>query len=116
VYYRRAASCCAFLWARGPNAKDIHKENFPAYDGKYLSYKAVHNSVEKRGKIFSDDEEIETELRKWLRQQSKYFYAAGFDGMVKQWDKNISMLVEDMSRNRCFSWFEYNIFLFYIHL
>jgi hypothetical protein len=26
------------------------------------------------------------------------------------------MLVEDMSRNRCFSWFEYNIFLFYIHL
>jgi hypothetical protein len=25
------------------NAKDIHKEMFPVYDGKYLSRKAVQN-------------------------------------------------------------------------
>jgi hypothetical protein len=30
------------------------------------------------GNIFADDEEFETEVRKWLRQQSKDFYAAGF--------------------------------------
>jgi hypothetical protein len=30
------------------------------------------------------DEEVETEVRKWLRQQSKYFYAAGFDALVKR--------------------------------
>jgi hypothetical protein len=28
--------------------------------------------------VFTDDEEVETEVRKWLRQQLKDFYAAGF--------------------------------------
>jgi hypothetical protein len=27
--------------------------------------------------------------RKWLRQQTKDFYAAGFDSLVKRWDKCI---------------------------
>jgi hypothetical protein len=67
-----------FLWARGLKAKDIHKEMFPVYDGKCLSRRAVHNWVEKRGKRFANDEEVETEVRKWLRRQSKDFYAAGF--------------------------------------
>jgi hypothetical protein len=48
-----------------------------------LSRKAVHNWVEKRGKRYADDEEVQTEERKWQRQQSKDFYAAGFDAMVK---------------------------------
>jgi hypothetical protein len=43
------------------------------------------------GKSFPD-EEVETELRKWLRQQSKDFYAAGFDALVKRWDKCISVV------------------------
>jgi hypothetical protein len=33
---------------------------FPAYGGKCLSSKGVHNLVEKRGKDFDDDEEFET--------------------------------------------------------
>jgi hypothetical protein len=33
------------------------------------------------GKRFADDEEV----RKWLRQQSKDLYAAGFDALVKRW-------------------------------
>jgi hypothetical protein len=37
----------SFLWAKGLNAKDIHKEMFPAYGGKCLSRKADHNWVEK---------------------------------------------------------------------
>jgi hypothetical protein len=36
-----------FLWANGLSAKDIHKEIFPIYDGKYFSCEAVHNWVEK---------------------------------------------------------------------
>jgi hypothetical protein len=43
-----------------------------------MSRKAVHNWVGNRGRRFADDEEVETEVRKWLRQQSKDFYAAGF--------------------------------------
>jgi hypothetical protein len=52
-------------------------------------------------KRFADDEKVETEVRKWLRQQLKYFHAAGFDALVKRWT-SVSMLVEDMSRNKCF--------------
>jgi hypothetical protein len=31
------------LWAKGLNAKVIHKEMFPVYGGKSLSRKAIHN-------------------------------------------------------------------------
>jgi hypothetical protein len=30
-------SVVRFLWAKGLNSKDIHKEMFPAYGGKCLS-------------------------------------------------------------------------------
>jgi hypothetical protein len=43
------------------------------------------------GKRFADDEEVEMEMRKWLRQQSKDFYAAGFHALVKRWDKYIDV-------------------------
>jgi hypothetical protein len=43
------------------------------------------------GRRFADDEEDETEVRKWLGQQSKDFYAAGFNTLVKQWDKYINV-------------------------
>jgi hypothetical protein len=64
---------------------------FPVYGGKCLSRKAVHSRSEKRGKHFTDDEEVETELRKWLRQQSKDSCVAGFDALVKRWDKCINI-------------------------
>jgi hypothetical protein len=31
------------------------------------------------------------QVRKWLRQQSKDFYAAGFDALVKRWDKCVNV-------------------------
>jgi hypothetical protein len=49
-----------FLWAKGLNAKDIHKDIFRDYDGKCLSHKAVHNSIEKFSqshlKVADDDQ------------------------------------------------------------
>jgi hypothetical protein len=44
--------------------------------------------VQERSKI-ADDEDVETEMGKWLRQQSKVFYAVGFDALVKRWNKCI---------------------------
>jgi hypothetical protein len=41
--------------------------------------------------IFADDEEVKAEVRKCLRQESKDFYAAGVDALVKRWDKCISV-------------------------
>jgi hypothetical protein len=43
----KAAFCCAFLWAKGLSAKDIHLEISPVYSGKCLSGKAVHSWIEK---------------------------------------------------------------------
>jgi hypothetical protein len=51
-------------------------------------------------KRFTNDEEVEMEVQKWLRQQSNIFYAAGFDAIVKRREK-VSTLVEDMLRNKC---------------
>jgi hypothetical protein len=35
------------------------------------------------GRRFADDEEVETEVRKWPRQQSKDLHASGFDALAK---------------------------------
>jgi hypothetical protein len=43
------------------------------------------------GKRFANDEEVETEMRKWLTQQLQDFYAVGFDALVKRWDKCVSV-------------------------
>jgi hypothetical protein len=87
AYYRTAVFYCAFLWAKRSNAKDINKEMFPVKSGKYWARKAVHNWNEKfsqgRFKVAVDAragaEVAETTV--------KNFYAAGFDALVKRWDK-----------------------------
>jgi hypothetical protein len=56
-------------WAKGLNAKDILTEMFDIRKSQMMSY----------------------QVRKWLRQQSKYFYVAGFDAPVKRRDKCISI-------------------------
>jgi hypothetical protein len=88
---------------------DIHKEIFLVYGGKCLSHKTVHGWIEKCGTHFADDEEVETEVRTWLRQQSKDFYAASFDTLVKRWDKCISVGGGYVERD-VFSGFEYHMF------
>jgi hypothetical protein len=65
------------------------------------------------GRCFADDEAVETEVRKWLRRQSKDFCAAGFDALVKR--TNVSMLVEDMSGNKRFSQIRISHVLCYAH-
>jgi hypothetical protein len=58
MYYRRAAFCRVYLWTKGLNADDIHKEIFPIYGWKCFSCKAVHSCVEKfsqgRSKVADD--------------------------------------------------------------
>jgi hypothetical protein len=53
------------LWAKGLNAKDVHKEMFPVYGGKCLLRKAVHNWVEifSQGRSkFADDARPDAEV------------------------------------------------------
>jgi hypothetical protein len=44
-------SVLRFMWTKGLDANNIHKEMFPFYGGKYVSGKIFHNWVEK----FSQD-------------------------------------------------------------
>jgi hypothetical protein len=43
------------------------------------------------GKRLADDEAVETEVRKWLRQQSNDVCSADFDSLVKRLDKCINV-------------------------
>jgi hypothetical protein len=76
-------SVVLFLWAKGFNAKDIYKEMFSVYSEKCLSRKAVRNLVDKFSQGRSKVSDDETEVRNWVRQQSKDFYSAGSDALVK---------------------------------
>jgi hypothetical protein len=66
------------------------------------------------GKRFAD-EEVETEVWKWLRQQSRDFNAACFDSLVMRWDNSINVgggHVKEMF----FPGSKITSFTFYIHL
>ena len=43
------------------------------------------------GKRFPDDDAVERAVRTWFRQELKEFYAAGFQGLVKRWDKCLNV-------------------------
>jgi hypothetical protein len=53
--------------------------------------KAAHNWIKKFSQGSSKFEDDETQVGNWLRQQSKDFYAAGFDALIKRWAKCINV-------------------------
>jgi hypothetical protein len=61
---------------------------FHVYGGKCLSRKAVHNWV---ANVSLMAKRLKTEVWKWLRQQWKDFYTAGFDALVKRCDMCINV-------------------------
>jgi hypothetical protein len=60
---------------------NIHKDMCPVDGGTHLSRKEVQNWIVKLSQGRSEVADNETEVRKWLRQQSKDFCVAGFDAM-----------------------------------
>jgi hypothetical protein len=64
---------------------------FPVYGEKCLLRKAVHNWSRNSLKDVLMSQMMLDQARKWLRQQSKDFCAAGFDALVKRWDKCINV-------------------------
>ena len=80
-----------FLWAKNMEAKDNHKEMLPMYGEHCLSRQAVHNWVQKFSEVRTSIEEEHRVGRITFRQQSKKFFAAGFQGLVKRWDKCLNL-------------------------
>jgi hypothetical protein len=62
------------------------------------------------GKYYADDHEVETEMWRQLRQQSKGFYAGGFDALVNRWDMCINVWWRICWEIDVFSRFEYHMF------
>jgi len=87
-----------FLWAKNMEAKDIHKEMLSMYGEHCLSRQAIHNWVQNfsEGRTSIEDEHragrpVEIATPETFRQQPKEFYAAGFQGLVKRWDKCLNL-------------------------
>jgi hypothetical protein len=70
------------------SAKDIHKEMLPVDGEKCLSPKVVHDWV---ANFLLMTKTLKWRCGKWLRRQSKDFYAAGFDALIKRRDKCINV-------------------------
>jgi hypothetical protein len=68
------------------------------------------------GKRFADDEEVETQVQKWLRQQSKDFYAVCFDTLVKQCDMCIDVGGGYVEKYIYFPGSNFKCFMFFIYL
>jgi hypothetical protein len=73
---------CVFLGKNDPMQRIFIKKYFLFTVGSVCHVKQF--TTESRNSL--KDEEVETEVRQWLRQQSKDFYAA-----VKRWDKCINV-------------------------
>jgi hypothetical protein len=65
---------------------------------------------------FPDDEAVEREVTAWFRQQPKQFYAAGFQGLVKRWDKCLNVQGDYSEKQKQFSNQYSCLFKIYIHL
>jgi hypothetical protein len=82
---------CVFLWTKGLNAKDIHKEILFGV-GSVCRVKRFTTGSRNSLRDVRKSQMIPDQLQKWLRQQSKDLYAIGFDALVKRWDKCINVV------------------------
>jgi len=51
----------------------------------------AYNMMHLSGERFPDDDAVERAVHAWFRQQPIEFYAAGFQGLVKRWDKCLNL-------------------------
>jgi hypothetical protein len=77
-------------------AEDIHKEIFPVYGG---TCRAVHNWV---ANVSLMTKRLKRRCGSGWDNSQKTSKLGGFNTLVKWWDKCVSMLLEDMSRNDFF--------------
>jgi hypothetical protein len=74
-----------FLWAKNmehpPYIPDIAPSDFHLFGPlKHLS-----------GERFPDNDAVQRAVCAWFQQQPKELYAAGFQGLVKRWDKCLNL-------------------------
>jgi hypothetical protein len=64
---------------------------FPVYGGKCFRVKLFTTGLRNSLKDVLKSQMMPDHVRMWLRQRSKDFHVAGFDGRVKQWAKCVNV-------------------------
>jgi hypothetical protein len=91
-YYRRAAFYCTFFCEQKDSMLRIFiKKCFLFTVGSVCLVNWFTTWSRNSLKDVRKSQIIPDQVQKWLRQQSKDFFAAGFDSLVKRWDKCISV-------------------------
>jgi hypothetical protein len=68
------------------------KKSFPFTVGSICRVKLfTTGSINSLKDDFRKSQMMQDQMRKWLRQQSKELYSAGFDELVKRWKKCINI-------------------------
>jgi hypothetical protein len=78
VHYWRALLCCVFFCGQKDSMQRISINKYFLF---MLRSACRIKQLHVVSKCFAHDEEVETEVQKWPRQQSKDIYAVGFDAM-----------------------------------
>jgi len=99
VYHDRTAwSCVVFV------GKRYGSKGYPQRNAAHVRWTLpVTSSIPQKqhlsGERFPDDA-VERAVCVWFQQQPQEFYAAGFQGLVKRWDKCLN-LYGDYVENKC---------------
>jgi hypothetical protein len=88
---RATFSYAFFVWAKVLNAKDIHKKYFLFTVGRVCRVKRFATGSRNSLKDVRKSQMMPDQMRKRLRQHLKDVYAAGFEALVKRWDKCINV-------------------------
>jgi hypothetical protein len=87
VYYRRAVFYCAF----SVDKRIFTKKYFPFKVESICRLKRFTTESRNSLRDVRKSQIMPDQVQKWLRQQWKDFYVAGFDALVKRWGKCISV-------------------------
>jgi hypothetical protein len=111
---QRFVVCFLFLWTKGLNTKDIHKEIFPVYGWKCILCKAVHVLARKSPSTLESRRWCPARCGNGWDNSQKDFCAAGVDALVKRWDKCISVGGGYVEKQMFFPGSNITCFTFYI--
>jgi hypothetical protein len=100
------------LWAEGINAKNIHKKWYLFMVQNVCHLKWFTSGLRNSLKGVRKSQMMPDQVQEWLRQQAKDFCTAGFDALVKQWDKCMNV-GENVKK---YMFFPGSKIMFYIHL
>jgi 23S rRNA maturation mini-RNase III len=107
-YYRRARFCCVCLCGQKDSIQRILIKKYFLFTVGSI-YRVRRFTTRSRSSLKDvRKSRMMQMMRKWLNEQSKDFYAAGFDAHVKRWDKcmNVGGYVEKIffsySKITCF--------------